>query len=167
MESAASSLKRVTLELGGNDAAIVLDDVNPKIIAPKLFAGAMMNSGQVCLAIKRIYVHESQYDSMCSELAGLADAAIVGDGMKEETQYGPLQNKMQFEKVRGLMEHTRRDGKYIAGGEVGEGRGYFIRPSIVRDIAEGARLVREEQFGPVVPVLPYRNVDDAITRAND
>jgi acyl-CoA reductase-like NAD-dependent aldehyde dehydrogenase len=167
MESAASSLKRVTLELGGNDAAIVLDDVNPKLIAPKVFAGAMMNSGQVCLAIKRIYVHESQYDSMCSELAGLADAAVVGDGMKEPTQYGPLQNKMQFEKVRGLMEQTHRDGKYIAGGEVDEGGGYFIRPSIVRDIREDARLVREEQFGPVVPVLPYKTVDDAIARAND
>jgi len=167
MESAAGSLKRVTLELGGNDAAIVLDDVNPKVVAPQLFAGAMMNSGQVCLAIKRIYVQESQYDSVCGELAALADAAIVGDGMKDETQYGPLQNKMQFEKVKSLMEHTRRDGKYIAGGEVGEGRGYFIRPSIVRDIAEGARLVREEQFGPVVPVLPYKTVDDAIARAND
>src|ERR1700728_3075316 len=96
MESAAGSLKRVTLELGGNDAAIVLDDVHPKVVAAKLFAGAMMNSGQVCLAIKRIYVHESQYDSICAELAGLADAAIIGDGMKEETQYGPLQKKMQF-----------------------------------------------------------------------
>jgi acyl-CoA reductase-like NAD-dependent aldehyde dehydrogenase len=167
MESAASSLKRVTLELGGNDAAIVLDDVNPKVVAPQLFAGAMLNSGQVCLAIKRIYVQESQYDSICSELAALADAAIVGDGMKDETQYGPLQNKMQFEKVRSLMEQTRRDGKYIAGGEVGEGRGYFVRPAIVRDISDDARLVREEQFGPVVPVLPYRTVDDAIARAND
>jgi acyl-CoA reductase-like NAD-dependent aldehyde dehydrogenase len=167
MESAASSLKRVTLELGGNDAAIVLDDVNPKVVAPQLFAGAMLNSGQVCLAIKRIYVQESQYDSICSELAALADAAIVGDGMKDETQYGPLQNKMQFEKVRSLMEQTHRDGKYIAGGEVGEGRGYFVRPSIVRDISDDARLVREEQFGPVVPVLPYRTVDDAVARAND
>jgi acyl-CoA reductase-like NAD-dependent aldehyde dehydrogenase len=167
MESAAGSLKRVTLELGGNDAAIVLDDVNPKLVAPKIFAGAMMNSGQVCLAIKRIFVHESQYDDLCGELAALADAAIVGDGMKDETQYGPLQNKMQFDKVRSLMEQTHRDGRYIAGGEVGEGRGYFIRPSIVRDIADEARLVREEQFGPVVPVLRYKNVDEAIARAND
>jgi acyl-CoA reductase-like NAD-dependent aldehyde dehydrogenase len=167
MESAASSLKRVTLELGGNDAAIVLDDVNPRLVAHKIFAGAMMNSGQVCLAIKRIFVHESQYDAMCSELAGLADAAVVGDGMKEETHYGPLQNKMQFDKVRSLMEQTHRDGKYIAGGEVGDGKGYFIRPSIVRDISDDARLVREEQFGPVVPVLRYKNVDDAIARAND
>ncbi len=93
MESAATSLKRVTLELGGNDAAIVLDDVDTKVIAPKLFAGAMQNSGQVCLAIKRIYVHESQYESMCGELAELADAAVVGNGMHDDTQYGPLQNK--------------------------------------------------------------------------
>jgi acyl-CoA reductase-like NAD-dependent aldehyde dehydrogenase len=167
MESAAGSLKRVTLELGGNDAALVLDDVDPKIVAPKIFAGAMMNSGQVCLAIKRIYVHESKYDDLCGELAGLARQAIVGDGMQPETEYGPLQNKMQFDKVCDLMEHTRRDGKYIAGGEPVSGKGYFIRPSIVTQIGESARLVREEQFGPVVPVLPYRDLDDAIARAND
>lgn len=167
MESAAGSLKRVTLELGGNDAAIVLNDVDPKIIAPKLFAGAMMNSGQVCLAIKRIYVHESQYESMCAELAELADAAVVGDGMHDATQYGPLQNKVQFEKVGALMEQTHSDGQFIAGGRVTDGPGYFIRPSIVRDIADGARLVREEQFGPVVPVLRYKRIDEAVARAND
>jgi acyl-CoA reductase-like NAD-dependent aldehyde dehydrogenase len=167
LESAASSLKRVTLELGGNDAAIVLDDVDPKIVAPKIFAGAMMNSGQVCLAIKRIYVHESKYDDLCGELAGLARKAIVGDGMTPDTEYGPLQNKMQFDKVCDLMEQTRRDGKYIAGGEPMSGKGYFIRPSIVTQIGEGARLVREEQFGPVVPVLPYRDLEDAIARTND
>jgi acyl-CoA reductase-like NAD-dependent aldehyde dehydrogenase len=166
MQSAASSLKRVTLELGGNDAAIVLDDVNPKEIAPKLFAGAMINTGQVCLAIKRIYVHESQYDAICSELAALAKAAVVGDGMKEGTQFGPLQNKMQFERVRNLIEDTRREGKIIAGGEVAEGGGYFIRPTIVRDIPDTARLVQEEQFGPIVPVLKYSSVDDALARAN-
>ncbi len=167
MESAASSLKRVTLELGGNDAAIVLDDVDPKIIAPKLFAGAMLNSGQVCLAIKRIYVHESQYESVCGELAELADAAVVGNGMHDATQYGPLQNKTQFEKVGALMEQTHRDGQFIAGGRIGDGPGYFIRPSIVRDISDGARLVREEQFGPVVPVLRYKHIDEAVARAND
>jgi acyl-CoA reductase-like NAD-dependent aldehyde dehydrogenase len=167
MQSAASTLKRVTLELGGNDAAIVLDDVNPKEIAPKLFAGAMINTGQVCLAIKRIYVHESQYEAICSELATLANAAVVGDGMQEGTQFGPLQNKMQFERVRALIEDTRREGKIIAGGEVSDGPGYFIRPTIVRDIPDTARLVREEQFGPVVPVLKYSNIDDAVARAND
>jgi acyl-CoA reductase-like NAD-dependent aldehyde dehydrogenase len=127
----------------------------------------MLNSGQVCLAIKRIYVHESQYESMCAELADLADAAVVGDGMNDATQYGPLQNKMQFEKVGSLMEQTHRDGKFIAGGDIAEGPGFFIRPAIVRDIPDSARLVREEQFGPVVPVLKYKTVDEAIERAND
>jgi acyl-CoA reductase-like NAD-dependent aldehyde dehydrogenase len=167
MESAAGSLKRVTLELGGNDAAIVLDDVDTKVIAPKLFAGAMLNSGQVCLAIKRIYVHESLYEAMCGELAELADAAVVGNGMHDDTQYGPLQNKTQFEKVGALMEQTHRDGQFIAGGRISDGPGYFIRPSIVRDISDGARLVREEQFGPVVPVLRYKHIDEAVARAND
>jgi acyl-CoA reductase-like NAD-dependent aldehyde dehydrogenase len=167
MESASASLKRVTLELGGNDAAIVLDDVDPKEIAPKLFGGATLNCGQICLAIKRVYVHESQYEAICAELAKLANAAIVGDGMKPDTQIGPLQNKAQYEKVKALIEEARHDGKIIAGGEIPAGPGYFIRPTIVRDIADTARLVREEQFGPVLPVLKYKTIDEVIARAND
>jgi len=167
VESTANSLKRLTLELGGNDAAIVLDDADLKSVAPKLFAGAMMNAGQVCLAIKRVYVHESQYDELCDELARLADAAVVDDGAKQGTQIGPLQNKMQYDKVRALIEETRHAGKIIAGGSFPDGPGYFIRPTIVRDIDDQARLVREEQFGPVLPVLSYSNVEDAIARAND
>jgi acyl-CoA reductase-like NAD-dependent aldehyde dehydrogenase len=167
MESASASLKRVTLELGGNDAAIVLDDVDPQEIAPKLFGGATLNCGQICLAIKRVYVHESQYDAICSELAKLANAAIVGDGMKPDTQIGPLQNKAQYEKVKALIEEARHDGKIIAGGEIPSGPGYFIRPTIVRDIADTARLVREEQFGPVLPVLKYKTIDEVIARVND
>jgi acyl-CoA reductase-like NAD-dependent aldehyde dehydrogenase len=166
MQGAASSLKRLTLELGGNDAAIVLDDADMKTVVPKLFAGAMLNAGQVCLAIKRVYVHDTQYDAFCNELADLADAAIVGDGLKQGTQMGPLQNKMQYDKVRALIDETRHAGRIIAGGSFPDGPGYFIRPTIVRDIDDNARLVREEQFGPVLPVLRYTNIDDAIERAN-
>ena len=167
MESAASSLKRVTLELGGNDAAIVLDDVNPKIVAPKVFAGAMMNSGQVCLAIKRIYVHESQYDSMCSELAGLADAAVVGDGMKEKPSTGRFRTRCNSRRVEGSWSTHAATASTLRAAKSPATGGCFIRPSIVQDISDDARLVREEQFGPVVPVLPYKTVDDAIARAND
>lgn len=167
MASVAGTLKRLTLELGGNDAAIVLDDVDPKEIAAKIFNGAMLNSGQVCLAIKRVYAPDSIYDSLCAELVKLADAAIVGDGLKEGTQFGPLQNKAQFEKVQGFIEDARARGKIIAGGNPVNRPGYFIRPTIVRDIPDDARLVREEQFGPVLPVLRYSDVDDAIARAND
>jgi acyl-CoA reductase-like NAD-dependent aldehyde dehydrogenase len=167
MASAASSLKRITLELGGNDAAIILDDVDVKSVAPKIFAYATANAGQVCLAIKRVYVHESQYDAMCDEMAALAKSAVVGDGMKPNTQIGPLQNQMQYEKVKGLIADARREGKIIAGGEIPDGPGYFIPPTVVRDIPDDARLVREEQFGPVIPLLKYRTLDEAVARVND
>ena len=166
VQTAANSLKRLTLELGGNDAAIVLDDADLKTVAPKLFAGAMANAGQICLAIKRVYVHESQYEELCDALAKLADATVVDDGSKQGTQMGPLQNKMQYDKVCALIQETRNEGKIIAGGTLPEGPGYFIRPTIVRDIDDNARLVREEQFGPVLPVLSYTSIDDAIERAN-
>jgi acyl-CoA reductase-like NAD-dependent aldehyde dehydrogenase len=166
MASAAASLKRVTLELGGNDPAIVLDDVDPKTVARQLFDGAMINTGQVCLAIKRAYVPDSKYDAVCTELARLADAAIVGDGTKPDTQFGPIQNAKQYERVQGLLEAAGREGKIIAGGKVA-GPGYFVRPTIVRDVTDDARIVREEQFGPILPVLRYTDLDDAISRAND
>ncbi len=166
MASAAQTLKRITLELGGNDASIVLDDADPKKIAPGVFEGAFQNSGQVCLAIKRLYVHESIYDEMCEELVRIANDTVVDDGLKQGVKLGPLQNRMQYEKVKGFLESARSDGKIIAGGEAMDRPGYFIKPTIVRDIKEGARLVDEEQFGPVLPVIKYSDQDDVIRRAN-
>jgi acyl-CoA reductase-like NAD-dependent aldehyde dehydrogenase len=167
MCSVAGTLKRLILELGGNDAAIVLDDVDPIDVAPKLLVAATMNAGQICLGAKRLYVHDSQYDQICEELGRLARASVVGDGLKQGTQMGPLQNKAQFEKVKGYLEDAKRNGKIVAGGEVLSRKGYFIQPTIVRDIPDDARLVTEEQFGPIVPVLRYSDVDDVIARAND
>lgn len=166
MAGAADTLKRITLELGGNDAAIVLGDVNPEATAGKIFSAAFQNSGQVCIAVKRAYVHESIYDRVCDELAKLADAAVVGEGLQQGVQMGPLQNKMQYEKVLGVIEDARKTGKIIAGGLAPEGKGYFIRPTIVRDITDGTRLVDEEQFGPVLPVIKIRDGEDALARAN-
>jgi acyl-CoA reductase-like NAD-dependent aldehyde dehydrogenase len=167
MASVAGTIKRLTLELGGNDAAIVLDDVNVKEVAAKVFQGAMVNSGQVCLAIKRVYVPDALYDAMCDELASLANAAVVGDGMDPASEMGPLQNKAQYEKVKEFLADAKAHGRVIAGGNALDRDGYFIAPTIVRDIPENARLVREEQFGPVLPVLRYSDLDDAIARAND
>jgi acyl-CoA reductase-like NAD-dependent aldehyde dehydrogenase len=166
MASAAATLKRITLELGGNDASIVLDDVDPKKVAPGIFEGAFQNSGQVCLAIKRLYVHESVYDEICDELVSIANNTVVDDGSKQGTKLGPLQNKMQYEKVKGFLEDARQNGNIIAGGEAMDRPGYFIQPTIVRDIKEGSRLVDEEQFGPVLPVIKYSDNDDVIRRAN-
>ncbi|HWT99966.1 MAG TPA: aldehyde dehydrogenase family protein [Terriglobales bacterium] len=167
MQSVTSTLKRLTLELGGNDAAIVLDDADAKEVAPKLLNGAMMNSGQVCLAIKRLYVHDSMYDEICTELGRLAAEMVVDDGLKQGTQMGPLQNKAQYEKVKGFLDDAKRHGKIVSGGKALPRKGYFIAPTIVRDIADDSKLVREEQFGPILPVLRYRELDDAVARAND
>lgn len=166
MASAADTLKRLTLELGGNDAGIVLDDVDPKKVAPAIFQSAFMNSGQVCLALKRLYVHASVYDEMCNELAMLASEAVVDDGLKQGVQFGPIQNQAQYEKVKGYLEDARKHGKVIAGGDAPDRPGYFIQPTIVRDISDGASVVDEEQFGPILPVIRFEDDDDAVMRAN-
>jgi acyl-CoA reductase-like NAD-dependent aldehyde dehydrogenase len=167
MQSVAGTIKRLTLELGGNDAALVLDDANPKEVAPKIFNAAMLNAGQVCLAAKRVYVPQSMYEEICMELAKLAKHAVVGDGSDQATQIGPIQNKRQFDKLEEFLADARASGKVIAGGTRREGGGYFVDPTIVRDIADDAKLVREEQFGPILPILKYTDIKDAITRVND
>lgn len=166
MKSGADTLKRVTLELGGNDVAILLDDVDVKSVAPKVFDAAFFNCGQVCMAAKRIYVHDRIYDQFADEMERLAKEAVVDDGAKQGTRLGPLQNKAQYEKVRGFIDDARQKGAKVAGGELLDRPGYFIRPAIVRDVGEGARIVDEEQFGPVMPLIRFSDVNDVIARAN-
>ncbi|MEM7542271.1 MAG: aldehyde dehydrogenase family protein [Pseudomonadota bacterium] len=166
MESAASTMKRVTLEMGGNDPSIVMPDVNVKEAAEKVYAGAFANAGQVCLAVKRAYVHSDIYDEFCDELQKIAEQAVVGDGMQPDTTIGPIQNKMQYEKVKGYMEDAKANGKIVAGGDVPEGKGYFVQPTIVRDVKDGQKIVDEEQFGPILPVIPFDDIDEVIERAN-
>mmetsp|Transcript_36068 Transcript_36068/g.54376 ORF Transcript_36068/g.54376 Transcript_36068/m.54376 type:complete len:465 (-) Transcript_36068:584-1978(-) len=166
-KAAADTLKRVVLELGGNDAAIVLDDADPKEAAKGLFDFAMSNSGQVCIAIKRAYVHETLFQQVTEELARLAKDAKVDDGFKEGVTLGPMNNKMQLEKVVELVNDAKAAGaKILASGEAPEGKGYFFPPTIITEVKEGVRIVDEEQFGPVLPVMPYSNIDEAVERAN-
>ena len=166
MASSADTLKKLTLELGGNDAGIVLDDADPKKVAEGIFGAAFMNSGQVCAALKRLYVPDSLYDEVCSEIAELAKQAVVGDGMDPATQFGPVQNKNQYEKVLGYIEDARQHGNIIAGGEVPHGPGYFVPLTVVRDIEDGTRVVDEEPFGPILPIIRYHEIDDAVQKAN-
>jgi acyl-CoA reductase-like NAD-dependent aldehyde dehydrogenase len=167
MASAAGTLKRLTLELGGNDAAIVLDDADPGEVAAKVYAAAMVNAGQSCIAIRRLYVHGSLHDALCDELGRLARESVVGDGLLPGTRMGPIQNRGPFERVKGLLDDARRDSTVAAGGGVLDRAGYLVPPTIVRDLPDSARLVREVQFGPVPPVLRYSDIDDAVAGAND
>ena len=165
--SAAPDLKRVTLELGGNDPAIILDDADPAAIAEKLFQGAFGNSGQVCSAIKRVYVPESLHDEVVDALAARADATKVGDGMDPESELGPIQNAPQYARVSELVaEALAEGGSAAAGGGPVDGPGYFFQPTVLTGLAEGSRIVDEEQFGPALPVIAYRDIDDVLARAN-
>lgn len=166
MANSADTLKRLTLELGGNDAAIVLPGADPKTVVPGIFGAAFMNCGQVCTAIKRAYVHESIYDEVVAGLAELADAAVVGDGLEQGTTIGPVQNRLQYEKLKGYLDDALATGRIVAGGKVEDRPGYFIRPTIVADIDDSSLLVSEEQFGPILPVIRYSDPEDALARAN-
>jgi acyl-CoA reductase-like NAD-dependent aldehyde dehydrogenase len=167
MKSAADSLKRLTLELGGNDAGIVLPDVNAKEIAEGLFWGAFINNGQTCAALKRLYVHEDVYEQVCEALTEIASNMPMGDGLDENNIFGPIQNKSQFNLISELVEDAKNSGASIlCGGEALPGNGNFYPLTLVANAVEGMRIVDEEQFGPALPIIKYSNIDDAIAQAN-
>jgi acyl-CoA reductase-like NAD-dependent aldehyde dehydrogenase len=167
MSSSADSLKRLTLELGGNDASVVLDDADPAKIAAGIIRGAFMNNGQVCAALKRLYVPESIYDELCEQLVEAAKGVKMGNGLDEDVQQGPLANKMQYEKVLDLLEDAKANGgRVLCGGEAPDGPGYFLPYTLVADVTDGMRIVDEEQFGPLLPIIKYSDLDDAISSAN-
>ena len=168
MKSAAADLKRVTLELGGNDAAIVLPDVDLDDVAQKIFFGAFFNTAQICVATKRLYVHEAVYDGLKDRLVALAQAVKVGDGAEQGVVLGPIQNKRQYERVIDLLEDARKSGlTLLEGASIPEGGGYFIPVTIVDNPPENSRVVQEEAFGPVLPMLKFTDVGDVIQRANN
>jgi acyl-CoA reductase-like NAD-dependent aldehyde dehydrogenase len=166
--AAAGDLKRVTLELGGNDPAIVLDDADPAEIAPGQFSSAFANNGQVCIAIKRVYVPRALYGDVVDALAAHARQAKVGDGFAEGVTQGPVNNAPQFARVSGLVEAALGAGATaVTGGRPVEGPGYFYEPTILTGVTEDMAVVAEEQFGPALPVLPYDDLGDAVARANN
>lgn len=169
MQSAAATLKRLTLELGGNDAAVVLDDADIDAIAPKLFSGAFGLAGQVCMAIKRLYVHESLYERLVEAMTELARNAKIGNGFEEGVEMGPVQNRKQFDDVLDFIEETRALSgvRITTGGRAIDRPGYFIEPTVVADIREGTRLVDEEPFGPILPIISFKTVEEVVERANN
>ena len=165
--AAAPDLKRMTLELGGNDPAIVLDDADVEKVAQGIFWSSFANSGQICSAIKRVYAPESLYEPLVQALAQQAAGVKVGDGAEKGSQLGPLTTRPQLERVCELVDDAKSNGARVAaGGEQIEGAGYFYQPTVLADLDDGTRIVDEEQFGPVLPVVAYRDLDDAVARAN-
>ncbi len=166
IEASAGNLARLTLELGGNDAAIVLPDADPQAIAQGLFWGAFINMGQTCACAKRLYVHQSQYEAVIAALKAVAEAMPMGDGMQEGIMLGPVQNQMQFDKVCTLVESARRDGARIVTGGQPKPDSLFFPITLVADVKDGSPLVDQEQFGPVLPIIAYSDVSEAIHNAN-
>ncbi|MER8161306.1 aldehyde dehydrogenase family protein [Streptomyces sp. NPDC094472] len=165
---AAASLARVTLELGGNDAAILLEDVEVERIADRLFWAAFRNCGQVCMAVKRVYAPARLYSQVVEALAERAKTVVVGPGLDPGSQLGPVGNAPQLARVERCTAQALADGaRAAAGGHRLEGPGYFFAPTILADVPSGSPVVTEEQFGPVLPVLPYRRLDEAVEAAND
>jgi len=165
--AAAADLKRVTLELGGNDPAIILDDADPAKIADALFWSAFRNCGQVCSAVKRIYAPGRLYESVVAGLSERARSVRVGPGTQPGVQLGPISNRPQFDRVSELVADARdRRARVAAGGEPIAGTGNFYQPTILAGLSSGARVVDEEQFGPVLPVVAYDSLDDAVEQAN-
>ncbi|TBU38412.1 aldehyde dehydrogenase [Dichomitus squalens] len=171
LSSAAPHVKNITLELGGNDPAIVLPDVDVKKVAQHLFLAATSNAGQICFNTKRLYIHEDVYDAVRDEIVALARAAVVGDPFDPETTIGPVQNQRQYDKLKGLMADSKDKGYKIAfeceapaHGE--KSKGYFIPVTILDNPPEDSRVVREEQFGPIIPLLKWRDDGEVVARAN-
>ena len=167
MESGSPTLKKIVLELGGNDSAIVMADADVRAVAKDIFSWAFKNTGQVCINIKRIMVPGSLYEEFATEFAGLAKAARIGHGLDQDTDLGPIQNARQYEAVKAFLEKARQDGTVIAGGSVIEGPGYFVQPTVLRDVAPESALINEEVFGPIRSLIRYDDVEEAIGRAND
>lgn len=169
MRSAAGSLKRVTLELGGNDPAIVMGDVDPQKVAPQLFWAAFQNNAQFCNATKRMYIHDSVYDELRDALVEYAKTVVVGDGANAETQLGPIQNEPQYRKVAEYFDDCVANGYTFAlGGQIdADAAGWFVPVTLVDNPPEDSRLVAEEPFGPILPLLRWTDEAEVVRRAND
>jgi len=168
LRAAADTMKRVTLEMGGNDAAIVMDDVDIDAVVPRLFWGAFANNAQFCLAIKRLYVHERIYDRLTAAFVAFARTVRAGNGLDPGVQLGPVQNRRQYDRLVELIASSKARGDtFLLGGDIPAGPGYFVPVTIIGNPADDARVVVEEAFGPVLPILRFASIDEVVRRAND
>lgn len=167
MAACATTLKRVTLELGGNDPAIICEDVDIDAIIPKIAILSYLCSSQICMMIKRLYVHEKIYDEFLNKFVTFVKTLKVGEGTEADTFFGPVQNLMQYEKAKDLFSSIGTENlKAALGGSIENSSGYFIHPTIIDNPPETSRVVQEEPFAPILPVLKWSDEDDVLERAN-
>lgn len=166
IQASANNLAPTTLELGGNDGAIILPGTTLKTIANDLFWGAFLNMGQTCACIKRLYVHEADYPALLAELSTIAAELKIGNGLDETVLIGPLQNRQQLSKVTTLLQAAKDSGCAIHQFGTVPDKGYFLPITLVGDIQDGHPLVDEEQFGPVLPIIRYQQIEQAIAAVN-
>lgn len=172
LQAAASTVKRVSLELGGNDPALVFEDTDLDFVVPELIAGVFAQAGQICYDVKRIYVHESRYRDFVERFTAAADQMVVGNGLDPRATMGPLINAVQHRRVSGLADHARASGATVnvVGSKLDPDawrHGHYMLPTVVSEIDQAADIVRQEQFGPVIPILPFRDEDEAVALANE
>jgi acyl-CoA reductase-like NAD-dependent aldehyde dehydrogenase len=174
MRVAAENITPVTLELGGNDAGLILQDAKlDEEVFQKLYWGAFGSSGQICMALKRMYVHESRYDEVVDGFTAACERAVIGDGLLPETTMGPVNNAKQLKVVTEMIDEARAKGAdvrecgQVPDEELYHGGGYFQKPALVYDADPSLSIVKDEQFGPALPILKFRTEDEAIAMAND
>jgi acyl-CoA reductase-like NAD-dependent aldehyde dehydrogenase len=169
MAACAKSLKRITLELGGNDPCIVFPDVDIDKCVPEVTMGSFWNTAQVCVATKRVYIHKSIYREFVDKMVAFAKNLKVGSSDEPGVVLGPLQNEKQYEKVKTFFEDSKKKGYKFALGEpdIAQSKGYFIRPAIIDNPPNDSKIIQEEPFGPILPVQPWSDLDEVIARAND
>jgi aldehyde dehydrogenase len=172
LRMAAPTIKRVSLELGGNDPAIVLEDVDMDYVVPELVQGVFGLNGQICYDVKRIYVQEQRYKEFVDRFTEATDAFVVGNGLNPAATLGPVINEKQRTWVNGLLDDARARGAKVnvVGSKLDEAawpHGWYLLPAVVSGVEQGAEVVRCEQFGPVIPIMPFKTEDEAIALAND
>jgi acyl-CoA reductase-like NAD-dependent aldehyde dehydrogenase len=166
-QESGKHLRPVTLELGGNDAAILLEDGSIDDLVAAIIEKALANRGQYCAAVKRVYVPASLHDRFCAALVAASEAIRIGNGLDPETDMGPIQNKVQFDRICDYVEDAERaGGRVLTGGRAIPGNGYYYPPTVITGLADDARLVEEEQFGPIMPIIVYDDLDAVIERIN-
>jgi len=164
---AAQGMKRTTMELGGHSPVVVFGDIDPEKTAETAVAGKYRNAGQVCISPTRFYVHETVHDRFVKRFAEAAKGLALGDGLAEGTKMGPLANPRRLDAMEGFVADAKKRGAKIAtGGSRHGNQGFFFAPTVITDIPEDARMMKEEPFGPVAPITPFKSFDEVVERAN-